>query len=460
MESTQGKTPNLLVIFDDQHRFDYLGCAGADWVRTPNLDQLAARGVRFTNCFSNSPVCAPARIALASGLQVHRVGALSNNAFLPNRIPTYYQRLREGGYQVGVVGKLDLAKPYTFNGRHGDRPLCYQWGFTHPVEIEGKMHAGKSPTPMGPYGDDLQAKGWYDQFHGDYRYRAQHSSTLTCHDSVLPTELFADTWIGQRSVKWIEQLSGDFPWHLFVSFVGPHNVYDPPTEYADRYRDAPMPPAVRASEEVGPRPARRVRQRITGLTDEKILETRRQYCAAIEAIDDAIGRILAAVETRGWLENTVVMFASDHGDMLGDHDRYTKGVAYEPSLHVPLIAAGPGIARGAISNAMVELIDVGATCCDLAGVGEMPQVDARSFRPVLASPQRAHREDAFSCMQSYRCLRTSQWKLIANTNECDELYNVQEDPGERYNVADTYPDVVSQMSRRLRERWTEGGVNR
>ena len=109
--STQSTKPNILFILDDQHRFDYLGCAGADFVRTPNIDALAARGLRFTNCTVNSPVCAPSRIALASGLMAHRVAPFDNESYLSNKTPTYYQRLRDHGYYVGCVGKLDLGKP-------------------------------------------------------------------------------------------------------------------------------------------------------------------------------------------------------------------------------------------------------------------------------------------------------------------------------------------------------------
>jgi choline-sulfatase len=119
--------PNLLFIMADQYRHDFLGCAGADWVQTPNLDALAARGVRVTQCCSNAPICVPARIGLATGLQPERIGAVDNDAYLPHTVLTYYQRLRDHGYRVGCVGKLDLAKPDPYNGRYGDRPCVYSY---------------------------------------------------------------------------------------------------------------------------------------------------------------------------------------------------------------------------------------------------------------------------------------------------------------------------------------------
>ena len=181
-----------------------------------------------------------------------------------------------------------------------------------------------------------------DAFVDDYTRRSKEGYHASCHDSVLPTEAFEDVYIGQRSVEWIENIPGDFPWHLFVSFVGPHDPFDPPAEYGEKYRDAEMPPATPANL---PGKPSYLKDRVKDVTPEKIAETRRQYCAAIEAIDDQIGEMLAAVERRGMTDNTYVIFSSDHGEMLGDHGLYTKSVPYEASVHVPLIVAGPGIER-------------------------------------------------------------------------------------------------------------------
>jgi choline-sulfatase len=233
--------PNVLLIMDDQHRFDYLGSAGADFVRTPNLDKLTERGMRFTQCTTNCPVCAPSRIGLATGVQPSRLGCIQNNCFLPLSQRTYYQQLRDYGYRVGCIGKLDLAKPDPYNGRYGDRPSVYQWGFTHPEECEGKMHAGSSETPIGPYTYYLEEQGLLQTFYDDYRRRQKEGWSVSCHDSPLPTEAFEDTYIGRRAAEWITNIADDFPWHLFVSFVGPHDPFDPPAEYGEKYRNADMP---------------------------------------------------------------------------------------------------------------------------------------------------------------------------------------------------------------------------
>jgi len=445
--------PNILFIMDDQHRFDYLGCAGADFIRTPNIDKLAERGVRFTQCTTNCPVCAPSRIGLATGVQPTRLGCIQNNCFLPLSQPTYYQQLRNHGYRVGCIGKLDLAKPDHYNGRYGDRPSVYQWGFTHPEECEGKMHAGSSQTPIGPYTYHLEERGLLQTFYDDYSRRQKEGWAVSCHDSPLPTDAFEDAYIGRRSAEWISNIADDFPWHLFVSFVGPHDPFDPPTEYGEKYRTADMPDPVTSDLEGKPQ---YVKDRVVQATPEKITETRRQYCAATELIDDQIGEMIDALEKRGMLDNTYIIFASDHGEMLGDHGLYQKSVPYEPSLRVPLIVAGPNIPKGQTSNALVELNDINPTICDMAGIPTLPNIDAKSFQPILTNEARAHRKETISTIRNFQCIRTSRYKLIDNINDVTELYDLTQDPHELNNIANQYPDLVKELSRRLKQRLTEG----
>lgn len=453
MSEVQRK-PNFLFIMDDQHRFDYLGCGGADFVRTPNLDRLAARGVRFTHCYTNSPLCAPARIALASGLQPVRLGALDNSSYLPPQVPTFYQRLRDNGYRVGCVGKLDLAKPDPYNGRYGDRPCVYQWGFTHPQECEGKMHAGTSPTPLGPYGFYLQEKGLFENFHRDYKARAENGYILNAYrDSILPSEDFEDVYIGRKAAEWIKHVPDDYPWFQFVSFVGPHSPYDPPTEYADKYRQAEMPAAIRDSLKNKP-------EWVKGrkVTDDSavIADTRRQYCAAIELIDDQVGLILDALEQRGMRDNTYIVFTSDHGEMLGDHGLYNKSVAYEPSLHIPLIVSGPGLERGTVSDALVELIDLNPTVCEWAGLLPQPHLDAQSLVPLLSGRTGVHRSEIVSSEYNFNCLRTETYKLIQNFNDIPELYDLRQDPEEIRNIADEHQELVREFSQHIKQRFLTG----
>lgn len=445
---------NILHILADQLRPDFLGCAGAHFVKTPHIDRLAERGIRFTQCFTNAPVCAPARIGLATGLQPSRIGALDNAAYLSSRVPTFYQRLRDYSYRVGCVGKLDLAKPDPYNGRYGDRPCAYSWGFTHPEECEGKMHAGTSPTPIGPYTHYLQERGLLEKFYQDYSVRSKAQDVaVACADSVLPTDAFEDVYIGRQAAQWVAQIPNDFPWYYFVSFVGPHDPFDPPTEYADRFRSAAMPPALDDTMEGKPS---YIRKRCRKMSPEDIAVMRRQYCASIQVVDDGVGTILEALEKRGMSENTIVLFSSDHGEMIGDHGLHTKYVPYEASLGIPLIAAGPGIQAGRVSDALVELIDQNATVCELAGLHPQENIDARSFAPVLWGKQDTHRESIVSADGAMRCIRDHRYKFIANHHDIDELYDLREDPNELRNIATVQVVLAKKMRRQLHERFLEG----
>ncbi len=455
--------PNILLILDDQHRFDYLGCAGADWVSTPNIDRLAQRGTRFTSCTVNSPICAPSRISLATGMLAHRVAPYDNASFLSHTQTTYYQRLRDHGYRVGCVGKLDLGKPDTYNGRYGDRPMAYSWGFTHPEECEGKMHAAHFDDPVGPYTHFLQERGLFQPFCADYRQRmneAPHHKPGASQwvetgsdDSVLPTDAFEDTYIGQRAARWIENVPDDFPWHYFVSFVGPHDPFDPPAEYAERYRNGEMPAAIPHNPDGRPG---WIQQRSLERDPETVATVRRQYCALIELIDHQIGMILEALEKRGMAENTIVIFASDHGEMLGDHGMFQKSCAYESALRVPLIVAGPGVQPGVVSHALVELSDLNPTICDLAGLPPQPHIDARSIGPILDGQASAHREETVTSMQNFRAIRTATHKFIQNFNDRDELYDLVADPLEQHNLIDKEAVLADALNRRMTARMREG----
>ena len=452
------KQPNILLIMDDQHRFDYLGCMGSEFVDTPNLDRIAQRGVLFRTCCTNSPLCAPARIGLAAGLQPSRMGALDNECFLPRSVTTYYQRLRDAGYRVGCVGKLDLAKPDKYNGRYGDRPCIYGWGFTHPEECEGKMHAARSATPLGPYGHMLQENGLFERFRDDYLRRARNGFIKDAdQDSVLDSQTFEDGYIGERAVAWLRDIPDDLPWHFFVSFVGPHDPFDPPNEYAERYRQATMPAAIQDDMEGKPD---WVRGRAWDMDEEEIAVSRQQYCAEIALIDHYVGQMLDVLEARGQLDDTYILFSSDHGEMLGDHGLYTKWVPYEASLRVPLIVSGPGIKGGRASDALVELIDVNPTICELAGLPPQENIDALSLGPVLRGESETHRDDVVSALRNFRCMRTEKWKFVENYNDMPELYDMENDPQELHNVAGEHSDLVRQFIRRLQRRYDEGGWRR
>ncbi len=453
--------PNVVLVVADQHRWDWLSCAGTVGPDTPVLDSLAARGTRFTRATTTSALCVPARIGLASGLLPHRVGALTNNAYLPARVPTWYQRLRDADYRVGLVGKVDLAKPAHHNGLAGDRPSAYRWGFTHPVEVEGKMHAGTSPTPIGPYTSWLAEQGLLDRFHADYMDRLGHIYSARRGDgiyrsSVLPEEAFADAWIGRRAARWVEEVTHDHPWFLQVGFAGPHDPYDPPPSRSERYSRSEMADPAPS----GDREPLRVRHLRFRCDPSEVRVARQQYTAALSVIDAEVGRLLDALDATGQADRTIVVFTADHGDMLGDRGLFQKGVAYEAAMRIPLIVAGPEAARGALSDALVELPDVGETILGLAGVRAGPDVDARSFAHLLAEPSASHRTDQVCLEEAYSALRTETHKLIVTHSQGEELYDLVEDPWETRNVAHEQQEVCHVLRTRLRGRLQEGAWSR
>lgn len=450
-------SPNILFIMCDQLRHDWLGYRGAEHVRTPNIDRIAARGCVFTEACTNAPVCAPARIGLASGLRPHRLGALDNHAYLPLSRPTYYQRLRDHGYHVGGVGKFDLAKPDPYNGIEGRRPLTYAWGFTHPLECEGKMHAGRGDPPNGPYTHWLRQQDpeQHQVFTRDYKKRAGTGAATHLHDSVVPWGLCEDDFVGQRACEMLQSFTGEFPWHLFVSFVGPHNPFDPAPEFAEKWRDAEMPDPIPCEPEGKPERYRYPHS----YNEETHRVARRQYTAYLEQIDHQIGRILDTLAARGEMDSTILVFASDHGEMLGDHGRYTKSCPYEAALRVPLVIAGPGIPTRE-TDALVELSDLNPTLCDLAGTTPAPDLDARSLLPFLRSEEREFRAFTFATHRGHHAVRTREWKFIRGDDERHELYHLAEDPQERRNVLGQHPEVAGEMLHHATQAWYEGGARR
>jgi arylsulfatase len=471
--------PNVLLLMCDQLRFDFLGYAGASFAQTPTIDRLARQGTTFARCYTNSAICAPARVALASGQLPHRMGALDNSVSLPLSAQTYYRQLRDHGYAVGCVGKLDLAKTNLDCG-HGDLPRTYAWGFTHPMECMGRMdslqvrdhdparridyardlapevmagYADGLPRPKDPYTYWLEQQGLLDLYFKDMLLcRGMNWLDRHIHDSLLPTEAYEDMFIGNRAVEWLDRIETRQPWHLFVSFVGPHDPFTPPREYADRFRDTNVPPPV--ADDLSGKPVW-IQKRATGPAMRHNSETptlaRRQYLACMHAIDTAISRIVTCLDARGMSENTVILFCADHGEMLHDHGLITKHCAYEASAHIPLFATGPGIEAGKSAAAVTELIDVAATICDLAKC-PMAGIDGRSFAPLFRDAGAPHRDVAVCMETPYRAIMDDRYKYIENVNDRHEFYDLRSDPLELDNRITEAGDEVRRLRRRLAER--------
>jgi arylsulfatase A-like enzyme len=242
-----------------------------------------------------------------------------------------------------------------------------------------------------------------------------------------------DDFTGRMALRLLEGLPVGEPWFLQVNFPGPHEPFDPPAELARRYEDVEFP---------GP---------VDGEPHQDHRRIRRNYAAMIEGIDEWVGRLLDAVARRGELDNTIVVYASDHGEMLGDLGRWFKSIPHEPSVHVPLVVSGPGVDRGVRSDALVELFDLAPTFCDLAGVAPGEDWEAQSIAPILRGGAGAHRDVQVSSFKDWRMATDGRWKLVLYDGGDRLLFDLKEDPAERCNLADAdgHAETIARLTAEL-----------
>ncbi len=387
--------PNILLLFPDQHRYDWLGSNPSVPVRTPNLDAVARRGVRFTRAIVPSPLCAPARACLAAGLEYHRCRVPSNAYDYPLDLITHYTLLRDSGYHVAGCGKFDLHKKTQDWGLDGSR-LLREWGFSDGIDNAGKHDAINSgaAAPKDPYMAYLHRRGLAGAHVADFARRKNYAATFP---TPLPEDAYCDNWVGNNGLTLLRRAPKGKPWYLQVNFTGPHSPMDITARMEQGWRSVlGFPPPVAS----------------TQFTAAQHLAIRQNYSAMVENIDRWTGLFLEEVRARGELDNTLIVYSSDHGEMLGDHDRWGKSVPYLPSIAVPLIAAGPGIKSGVISDALVSVMDLAATFLDYAGLTRPAHMDSRSLRPLLEGVTTSHRDVVVSALGSWRVLFDGRYQLI------------------------------------------------
>jgi choline-sulfatase len=428
--------PNILFVLPDQHRPDFLGTNPNLPVRTPTLDGLAARGVRFTNAVCPSPLCAPSRAALASGRNYYRCGVPNHDHDYPPEQPTYYRHLRRAGYQVAGVGKFDLHKSTSYWGPDGTHQL-EAWGFTDGVDNGGKWDlvaaAQRYNTPdFDPYAAFLHHRGLLETHVADYNDRAQYRDT---HPTPLPDFAYCDNWIARNALSLLYGFAAEAPWHLVVNFAGPHDPMDVTASMRARWSDVDFPPPHDAAGDLDRATHTAIRQ---------------NYAAMIENIDRHVASFLEAVEARGELDQTLVVYASDHGEMLGDHGRWGKKTFYQPSAGVPLIVAGPDVRDNHVSDALVSLHDLAPTFLDWADAAPLPEADAQSLRPVLEGRADTHREIVLSALYDGRMGFDGRYKLVEQAEASPRLFDLQNAPHEDRSIAADAPSVVERLQDQLR----------
>ena len=449
------KRPNILFFFPDQHRFDWLGLNPDLPARTPNLDALAGRGVRFANAICPSPLCAPSRACLASGREYDRCGVAANGQNYPIEQTTFYRLLRESGYYVTGCGKFDLAKPAKSWGRDGKqiaggKDNLKLWGFSDGIDNGGK-HDGVGAyrrKTVGPYMAFLEGRNLAMVHVNDFAGRHNYKGT---EPTALPDDAYVDNWIAQNGLDLIGQAPKGKPWFLQINFNGPHEPMDITKRMKDKWKGVEFPPP-NGSANIGAR---------------KHNEIRQNYSAMIENIDRWLGIYIEELKKRGEYENTLIVYSSDHGEMLGDKDRWAKSVPWQPSVGVPLIIGGPGVSRGKVHEDPTTTMDLAATFVDYAGLPAPAQMDSRSLKPLLEGKIDEHRKLVRSGLGSWRLVFDGRYKLIkylggqakkkSDKNKADVkpskerllLFDLKEDPLENNDLAEKLPQIVRRLAKVL-----------
>ncbi|MBI1387682.1 MAG: sulfatase-like hydrolase/transferase [bacterium] len=426
--------PNVLLLFPDQHRYDWIGATPNVPVRTPHLDALAARGVRFQNAVCPSPLCAPSRACLASGKEYPRCGTPNNGADYPLEQTTFYQLLRESGYFVAGCGKFDLHKASPIWGLDG-RGRLLEWGFDDGIDNAGKWDAIRtgSEAPHDPYMAYLHDQGLVDLHVGDFtRRRNEGGSYGATFPTPLPEPAYCDNWIAENGLNLLRRMPSGKPWFLQVNYAGPHDPVDVTNRMHDWYREANFPPPVHN----------------TKFDEETHQNIRRNYSAMVENIDRWTGTFIQELERRGELDNTLILYSSDHGEMLGDHDLWAKTQPFHPSACVPLVIAGPGVSGDRVVSNPSATLDIAATILDYAGLEIPADMDSRSLKPVLRGDADSVRDHVLSGLNPWRMVFDGRYKLVLNYGKSKEtlLFDLLNDPQELENRAKDDPRRVKELS--------------
>jgi choline-sulfatase len=352
------RRPNILVLLPDEQSVHALGCYGSRAAQTPHIDRLAAQGATLDAAYTNCPLCVPSRLSLLAGKHPHKVNAWDNRSVLEPGARTFARHLSEAGYRTCLIGKMHFAGE---EQRHGfdERPYGDLCGWSHQPDPPDTAH-GLSRIAAGP--------------------------------AAIPEAQMQETIVNREAIAFLRRHAvGDRqqPFMLVLGYNRPHFPLRPPLRFWERYWptgfDLPdVPPD--AVERLHPW-IRDVRHRSDGdgFTEEQTARGRAGYYACVSFVDEKIGEVLAALDEMGLVDDTVVIYISDHGETMGEHELWGKRTFYEGSARVPFIVRWPGrVPAGARSDAPAELVDLYPTLCDLAGVAPPEGLDGDSLLPVLS----------------------------------------------------------------------------
>ena len=442
--------PNIVFIFSEQHRGDSMGCVGNPVIQTPNLDALAGEGVAFTRCSTNSPLCMPARASMMTGQHVCEHGIWNNELEADCMGPSHVRNIRDAGYHTALIGKTHLWI-------HGNRPggvrhtrdhqdILENWGFEFVHELTGPLASIGNDSYYTDYLADKGLLDGYRKYMTDYRKEWAQGTAKPWEEPAWPfaVEDHLDAYTGSTAADWIQNYKGDKPFYLQVLFPGPHDPFDSPQEYRDLYRPEDMPVGIMDwPEEPVPSFAKMV-LRWSGLKDmtpeqKQILRT--FYYGKMTLIDEYMGKIIQALKDKELMDNTWIVYTSDHGEMLGDHRMSHKIVFYEGALRVPCIFRPPGGVEGWPSEALTDQIDITASLIELAQAVPLEVRDSRSLIPqILAGPNGPEAQKGkaavFSEVLGFSMVYDGRYKYTVSSNSQRpvQLFDLEADPDELKNL--------------------------
>lgn len=448
--------PNILLICTDQQRFDALSASGNPEIDTPNLDRLAADGALFENCYVQSPVCAPSRASLMSGMYLHSHGLYANGVQIPAEVPLLPEALADSGYDCGLVGKWHLDA--CFDGRTEEKPAGFRvWQWAHDP------YGGSSENAYHRWLAVAHPEIYQLVLDQDRADRGRRVGVAGAPIDVVPTEAHYSHWVGDQTIHYLRHARpADRPFFFVSNFYDPHHSFGAPKEYVDRYqadnlsRPNTVPGELDAKPEIFAEASlKSYAGNARGYLDysaSDLQEIKANYYAMVSLVDDEVGQILTTLESEGIADDTVVIFTSDHGEMLGDHQLMLKGpMMYDCAIKVPLLIRWPRhIPSATRIEELVEWIDLTATIADLSGA-TLSRAQGISLLGLARGAVTEHRGWALT---EYRnsghpydppvhttMIRRERYKIVVHhgepssqRNRNGELYDLKTDPGELTNL--------------------------
>lgn len=448
--------PNLLYIHSDQHAPYVAGCYGDPLVETPTLDRLASQGALFEHVYCASPICVPARMSMLTARHPYQNRVWTNDHILDSGIPTLAHAMGAAGYRPVLVGRMHSIGPDQLHG------------------YAERLVGDHSPNFPGLGGVD---RGVLDGTAGPARISLERSgagqSAYQVHDEDVAAA--AVDYLNRLGVQ--RRAYGHIPpFSLSVGFMLPHPPYVARAEDYDRYANTiTLPARPEPFDQVRHPYLRRWREH-TGIVEVSDVETRRAraaYWGLVHRLDALIGQIVDALEQNGLADNTLIVYTSDHGDMLGEHGLWWKHVFYEESVKVPLLMVWPGVIEpGQRCSRVVSALDLTATLLDALGAPSLPGTPGRSFLGLISSvrPSPEWEDIAFSeyCADQYtpdgecyqRMVRRGPWKLIYYHGMEPQLFNLDEDPGELVDLAaaPACKEIRTELTLRVLSEWDPAAI--